>query len=62
MTRAALLRIRTMFEAADDLIYRDAHNRATEGDDFSYTEDETTLSTIVDEAQAQVTKMLEATP
>lgn len=51
-----------MFEAADDLIYRDAHNRATEGDDFSYTDDESTLSTIVDEAQAHVTKMLEATP
>jgi hypothetical protein len=51
-----------MLEAVDDLIYRDAQGRATEGDDFAYTEDETTLSTIIDEGQAHVTKMLEATP
>jgi hypothetical protein len=51
-----------MFEAVDDLIYRDARGRAGDNEDFAYTEDETTLSTIVDEAQSHITKMLEATP
>lgn len=61
MTKEALTRVRALLAEADDTIYKDARQqRITEGENFAYTEDETTLTTIVDEAQGQVIKMLEA--
>jgi hypothetical protein len=62
VTREALIRVRSLLGQVDDTIYHDARRRGlVEGtQDFQYTDDEVKLSTIVDEAAAQVTQMLEA--
>jgi hypothetical protein len=60
VTREALIRVRSLLEQVDDTIYRDAQRRglADNKEDFTYTEDEVKLSTIIDEAQGEVTKMM----
>jgi len=60
MTREALIEVHALLEEVDDIIYRDARSRGPQ--DFVYTEDEVTLTTIVDEAQGQIVKMLEVQP
>jgi hypothetical protein len=57
--KAALEQVAAHLEACDDIIYRDAHQRQ-EIADFTYTEDETKLSEILDEARGQVHKMHQA--
>ena len=58
MTEEALKQVHRMLGEVDDVIYRDARSRGTNS---AYTEDETTLTEIIDEAQAQVTRMFGAT-
>ena len=62
MTREALVRVRSLLGQIDDTIYHDARRRGLEAgtQDFQYTEEETALSTIIDEAQGQTIKMMEA--
>ena len=62
MTKEALVRVRRLLADVDDVIYKDTRQQGLAGgtQDFQYSDDESQLSTIVDEAQGQVTKMLEA--
>jgi hypothetical protein len=62
MTREALIRVRGLLEAVDDTIYRDAQRRAAADgrEDSVYSEGETRLSEIIDEAQGEVTRMMAA--
>jgi hypothetical protein len=57
MTREALQQVRTLLGEIDDIIYRDARTR--NGEEFSYSDDETKLTEIIDEAQGQTTVMME---
>ena len=58
MTREALQQVRNLLGEIDDVIYRDARSRGPE--DYSLSEEEVVLTTIVDEALAQTTTMIEA--
>jgi len=58
MTREALMEVRRMLGEVDDTIYRDARSRG--GEDFAYSDEEVVLTEIIDEAQGQTAKMLEA--
>lgn len=58
MTREALQQVRNLLGEIDDVIYRDARSRGPE--DYTLSEEEVVLTTIVDEALGQTTKMIEA--
>jgi hypothetical protein len=62
MTREALVRVRGLLGQIDDTIYQDARRRGLEDgtQDFQYTDEESALATIIDEAQGQTSKMMEA--
>jgi hypothetical protein len=58
VTREALQQVRNLLGEIDDVIYRDARSRGPE--DYTLSEEEVVLTTIVDEALGQTTKMIEA--
>ena len=60
MTREAINKVRDLLGEIDDIIYRDARSRVAEGGDYTLTEDEVKLTTIIDEAQGQVMEMKRA--
>lgn len=55
MTREGLKKVRDLLGEIDDTIYRDARSRGPE--DYTLTEDEVKLTTIIDEAQGQANEM-----
>lgn len=55
MTREALQKVRTLLGDIDDIIYQDARSRGPE--DYTLTEEEVKLTTIIDEAQGQANEM-----